>query len=62
MKHKVLLSSCILALSTLIGCAGSSAKNGEDLEVPTDLPPICRDIQHFFGLRFDLTGMIFFND
>ncbi len=44
MKHKVLLSSCILALSTLIGCAGSSAKNGEDLEVPTDLPPICRDI------------------
>ena len=44
MKHKFLLSSCILALSTLIGCAGSSAKNGEDLEVPTDLPPICRDI------------------
>ena len=26
----------------LAGCAGSS--NGEDLEVPTNLPPICRDI------------------
>ncbi len=26
----------------LAGCAGSS--NGDDLEVPTDLPPICRDI------------------
>ena len=27
MKHKFLLSSCILAISTLVGCAGSSAKN-----------------------------------
>ena len=26
----------------LSGCAGSS--NGDDLEVPTNLPPICRDI------------------
>ena len=26
----------------LAGCAGSS--NGDDLEVPTNLPPICRDI------------------
>lgn len=30
------------ALATLIGCAGSS--NGDDLEVPTNLPPICRNI------------------
>ena len=44
MKNKFLLSSCILAVSFLVGCAGSSAQNGEDLEVPTDLPPICRDI------------------
>lgn len=27
---------------SLIGCGGTS--NGENLEVPTDLPPICRDI------------------
>ena len=38
-----MLSSCLLALSFLVGCAGS-AQDGEDLEVPTDLPPICRDI------------------
>ena len=44
MKNKFLLSSCLLAVSFLIGCAGSSAQNGEELEVPTDLPPICRDI------------------
>ena len=44
MKNKFLLSSCILAVSFLVGCAGSSAQNGEDLEIPTDLPPICRDI------------------
>lgn len=44
MKNKFLLSSCIIAISFLVGCAGSSAQNGEDLEVPTDLPPICRDI------------------
>lgn len=29
-------------LSLLAGCAGSS--NGDNLEVPTNLPPICRDI------------------
>ncbi len=44
MKNKFLLSSCLLAFSFLAGCAGSSAQNGEDLEIPTDLPPICRDI------------------
>jgi len=43
MKNKFLLSSCFVALSLLTGCAGSS-QNGEDLDVPTDLPPICRDI------------------
>ena len=31
-----------VALFILAACAGSS--NGDDLEVPTDLPPICRDI------------------
>ena len=31
-----------VALIILAGCAGSS--NGDDLEVPTYLPPICRDI------------------
>ena len=44
MNKKYWLSSCILAISLLAGCAGSSAQNGEDLDVPTDLPPICRDI------------------
>jgi len=43
MKNKFLLSSCIVALSMLAGCGGSSQK-GEALEIPTDLPPICRDI------------------
>ena len=43
MKKNLLLSSCLLALSFMVGCAGS-AQDGEDLEVPTDLPPICRDI------------------
>lgn len=32
----------LFALALLSGCAGSS--NGEDLEIPTNLPPICRDI------------------
>lgn len=32
----------VMPLGILAGCAGSS--NGEDLEVPTNLPPICRDI------------------
>ena len=44
MKNKILLSSCFIAFSFLAGCAGSSSQNGEDLEIPTDLPPICRDI------------------
>lgn len=35
-------SPVLIALSLLAGCAGSS--NGDDLEVPTNLPPICRDI------------------
>ena len=43
MKNIYLLSSCLLALSVLAGCGGSAQKS-EDLEVPTDLPPICRDI------------------
>jgi hypothetical protein len=43
MKKSILLSSCLFSISLLVGCAGSS-QSGEDLEVPTDLPPICRDI------------------
>ena len=43
MNKKYLLSSCILAISLLAGCGGSSQK-AEELDVPTDLPPICRDI------------------
>ena len=43
MKKNILLSSCLVAISFLVGCAGS-AQDGEDLEVPTDLPPICRYI------------------
>ncbi|WP_407440520.1 hypothetical protein [Fibrobacter sp.] len=35
-------SPVLIVLSFLAGCAGSS--NGDDLEVPTNLPPICRDI------------------
>ena len=45
MKCKLffLTASILLVPMTLLsGCAGSS--NGEDLEVPTNLPPICRDI------------------
>ena len=43
MMKKIMLPSCLLAISMLAGCGGSAQK-GEDLEVPTDLPPICRDI------------------
>ncbi len=43
MKKKILLPICVLAISTLVGCGGSSQK-GDELEIPTDLPPICRDI------------------
>lgn len=42
MKSKILLLSSIVMLSFMAGCAGSN--NGENLEVPTNLPPICRDI------------------
>ena len=35
------ISPVLVALSMLSGCAGSSE---ETLEIPTDLPPICRDI------------------
>ncbi len=44
MKNKILLSSCLIAVSILAGCAGSSSQKAEELEIPTDLPPICRDI------------------
>lgn len=45
MKSKVLFLSglALASFATLLtGCAGSG--NGENLEVPTNLPPICRDI------------------
>lgn len=42
MKSSILLLSSIAFAALLSACAGSS--NGEDLEVPTNLPPICRDI------------------
>lgn len=42
MKSSILLLSSIAFATILSACAGSS--NGENLEVPTNLPPICRDI------------------
>lgn len=44
MRLKFILKalSGIVLSSLFVSCAGSS--NGEDLEVPTNLPPICRDI------------------
>lgn len=42
MKSSILLLSSIAFAVLLSACAGSS--NGENLEVPTNLPPICRDI------------------
>ena len=36
------LTAFLASLTFFSGCAGSS--NGDDLEVPTNLPPICRDI------------------
>lgn len=42
MKLKFLVLSGLVSVLALTGCAGSS--NGDDLEVPTNLPPICRDI------------------
>lgn len=41
MKQKIFLLSSLMTASLLAGCAGSSEKS---LDVPTDLPPICRDI------------------
>ena len=35
------LTPVCIALSMLTGCAGSG---DEQLEIPTNLPPICRDI------------------
>lgn len=43
MKKTLLFASSIVFLSLLAGCAGS-APNGENLEIPTNMPPICRDI------------------
>ena len=45
MKSKffaIKLTAFLASLTFFSGCAGSS--NGDDLEVPTNLPPICRDI------------------
>ena len=45
MKSKIFaikLTTLLASLTLFAGCAGSS--NGDDLEVPTNLPPICRDI------------------
>ena len=45
MKSKLFaikLTTLLASLTLFAGCAGSS--NGDDLEVPTNLPPICRDI------------------
>lgn len=36
------LTTLLASLTLIVGCAGSS--NNEELEVPTNLPPICRDI------------------
>ena len=42
MKSSILFFSGIALLSLLSACAGS--KSGENLEVPTNMPPICREI------------------
>ena len=45
MKSKIFaikLTTLLASLTLFAGCAGSS--NGDELEVPTNLPPICRDI------------------
>lgn len=47
MKRNIKFLTGLFLMSTLtalFGCAGSSSSNGEDLEVPTNMPPICRDI------------------
>ena len=42
MKSTILLFSGLAVAALLSACAGSNS--GENLEVPTNLPPICRDI------------------
>ena len=42
MKSSILFFSGIALLSLLSACAGSNS--GENLEVPTNMPPICREI------------------
>jgi len=42
LKFVLKFAPLLAAPAILAGCAGSS--NGDDLEVPTNLPPICRDI------------------
>lgn len=46
MKNHILFASSIAFLSFLAGCAGSGKSGGsaENLEIPTNMPPICRDI------------------
>ncbi len=43
MKSKIVLVSCLALASLLAGCA-ASAVSSDDLIVPTNMPPICRDI------------------
>lgn len=42
MKSSILLLSGIAIASLFSACAGSNS--GENLEIPTNMPPICRDI------------------
>ncbi len=45
MKRNIFFASSIVFLAFLAGCAGSkSGGNGDNLEIPTNMPPICRDI------------------
>lgn len=44
MKTKFVLFFGLALTSLLAGCAGSSNISADNLEVPTNLPPICRDI------------------
>lgn len=45
MKRNLFVATSIVFLSFLAGCAGGkSGGNGENLEIPTNMPPICRDI------------------
>jgi hypothetical protein len=42
MKKNILWFIGLISIPFLSGCGGTS--HGENLEVPTDMPPICRDI------------------